>query len=547
MGSLGIDLGRKTTKASYVDDFGEVYHVVFSEGVTYMPSAVYLHNEVEPPFSLKSFESVTVGSEALRHGAFRPERLVTDLKPLLKSKYDLHILPQDSYEATYTPKDILVMIIQEVMNVVDDKVGRQELYRVAFTCSTDTEERDDYIFRHALNSVDRMDRMLFSFCGLIKDPAAAALSYVSSCKAYSPHDLKKTFLIYDLGGSFDASVVKVDFDSTRKNIEILATNGDSNIETETWVNATVDIIIDKTSADTGIDPDEYKNDGDFMIWLKETAGQVLSSLKRKEKVNVTVRFLGEKSVIEVTREDVIRGSLQYLDSTVSLLDYSLNESGRTIDDIDAIILTGGGASLFPVYEGLCAEYGADKVAVCDSPNFLALGAALFANGDFTVIEGGSDKSDDNREETSEDLIMGLFEPFGRTYYVKVGEGNKALLILDTKNGWNMAGSRLFATEKDDQTEFVVTVYEACREYEEWLCDDALWRISAPVTMALEPGLPKGSVIQVTLKTVDYDMIEVDCYDTQRNHCARFAMPCEGYREDNDGQDRLGDIDDSYLI
>ena len=111
----------------------------------------------------------------------------------------------------------------------------------------------------------------------------------------------------------------------------------------------------------------------------------------------------------------------------------------------------------------------------------------------------------------------------------------------------MAGSRLFATEKDDQTEFVVTVYEACREYEEWLCDEALLRISAPVTMSLEPGLPKGSVIQVTLKTIDYDMIEVDCYDTQRNHCARFAMPCEGYREDNDDQDRLGDIDDSYLI
>ena len=80
------------------------------------------------------------------------------------------------------------------------------------------------------------------------------------------------------------------------------------------MNATVDIIIDKASADTGIEPDEYKNDGDFMICLKETAGQVLSSLKRKEKVNVTVRFLAEKSVIEVTREDVIRGSLQYLDS-----------------------------------------------------------------------------------------------------------------------------------------------------------------------------------------------------------------------------------------
>ncbi len=500
---LGIDYGMLGTKVSYVDENGKLQHVRSSEGTETTPSAFY---------AFTARDEVVVGAVALMEGAMDPINLVINSKGCL----GYNDFTFDVGNKSYTSSDILAAILQQVVRDAEEHLGDIPVDGAVLSCPMYFRDPACHDIREAVESVVLSNGQKLAFKGLVDDPVATVISYCDAILKSHSEGINKTFLIYDLGCSFDATVVKVNYTGDDKTVKVLGTGGDHQFGVSNWVHSVKSFIVDRSCAEMGIDPSDMWADPEMQIWLQETAEKALRMLEKKNSTAVAVRYNGEKVKVEITRDELYDITSLYLETTISYVDYTLNESRTTIDEIDEILVVGGGSNLPYVYERLCAEYGR-PVTVLDSLHVVADGAAFVGAG-ITVATGYAEKPKNGGGdilEISGIPIVGMMTPtFLWDYYIKVGDAAEYHLMLRGGDEIPNSGEVLVRTDREDQTELVIRIFEVCGD--PYAADSETYEPYEISVLELKPGLPKGAELRITLEATSLDEMTLSVEDVTRN-------------------------------
>ena len=405
---IGIDLGTTYSCVAYLNDNGGLEVVKNQEGNNTTPSVVFFDPDGQ---------TVVVGEQARPGAAFAPDNLVERIKSQMGSKdYTTNIMGTD-----YSPTAVSSIILKKLKEDAEAHLG-DTIEGCVITCPA----YFGTIAKSAtLEAAKAADLNVYS---IINEPTAAAFAY-----AYIKNeDVNKTVLIYDLGGgTFDCTLLKMEFVGDQKKLNVVASNGDPFLGGKDWDAALRDHVIEEFCRETGEDEDSMKNDTECMVELSESVEKIKKQLTARETVKLPVNYNGNKQVIEITRDtfDSITESL--LQKTISLVNAMLTKENLTPDAFDEIVLVGGSTYMPQVEACLAATYG-KPMAKFEPNEAVAKGAALMAAFSYEC-DGTSDSSDQSNTGTDGDTPTGDTGATNQGFVVKTSDGNGTIVVGDIIN------------------------------------------------------------------------------------------------------------------
>ena len=535
---IGIDLGTTYSCVSCVDDTGVTRIIDPAEGGGYTtPSVVY--------FDPNTNEAV-VGSTARQDGALHPECMVERVKNYMGDpNYILNINGQD-----YSPAAISSLILKKLIGDAESWLGGEEIEGVVITCPAYFGDAAREATRVAGENVEMSNGQKLKVLQILDEPVAAALAYGDS----RHEDMQKNVLVYDLGGgTFDVTVMKLNFIGDSRNMEVITTDGNHQLGGKDWDAALADYVRNKFCELTGCDPDEILNDPDQIQWYSENIERVKINLTKKEIAKLTPNFTGNKEQIEITREIFDTETESLLNQTIQLIDDMMDKKGLTIaNDIDEIILVGGSTRMPQVERRLQMEYN-KPITSYEPDKAVAMGAALVANGikvDSTVSGGGSDIGGGDVPPAP---------PTGGTIVIEGGGGieteiivkcTKSYGLLAVNNGEDVIANiimkdtekptvqtRRFGTSVANQESLNLRVFEN-NSLEENATVEESTELYENCIVELTPGLPANAPIEITFNLDASGILVITALDVTNNICKEVRPVRVGGDVNNIGMDAI---------
>lgn len=372
---IGIDLGTTYSCMSYLNENGALEVIKNSEGSNTTPSIIFFESDT----------NVVVGEQARAGALFNPENMIERIKSLMGDKdYTVEMFGQ-----AYSPSSISSLILRKLKKDAEEALG-DTIEGAVITCPA-------YFGTIARGATQKAaEDAGLKVYQIINEPTAAAFAY-----AYIKNeDINKTVLIYDLGGgTFDCTLLKMDFQGESKNLRVLASNGDHTLGGKDWDAAFTSYVISEFCSATGADEDEMKNDAEMQAWFSENIEKAKKQLSAREAIKLPINFQGNKQVMEITRDTFDSITEDLLNKTISLVDDMLKGENITIDSVDEIILVGGSTRMPQVTKILESTYG-KPLASFEPDEAVAKGAALMAAFSYVYSEG------ENAEDSSSSSQVG---------------------------------------------------------------------------------------------------------------------------------------------
>ena len=360
---VGIDLGTTYSVVSYVDETQNIVNIESSEGEKTTPSIVFF----DP-----NGETVTVGSVAREAGAMNPECLVERIK---------NFMGDPDYRATingveYSASAVSTLILKKLIADAELALGGEEIEGAVITCPAYFGDAARAATKLAGENVILSNGKPLTVLKIMDEPTAAAIAYGNS----KAEDIHKTVLIYDLGGgTFDCTVMKLDFEGTDRRYEVITTGGNHQLGGKDWDAALANYVKDEFCNNTGADRSALDEDPEMKAFFSEKIEAAKKMLTAKPTATVTPSFEGNKYRVEITQEKFDELTADLFNQTVMLIDDMLEKKGMTIEQIDEIILVGGSTRMKQVEAGLTAQYNKPMVSF-DPDKAVSNGAALVASG-----------------------------------------------------------------------------------------------------------------------------------------------------------------------
>lgn len=493
---IGIDLGTTYSCVSYVDESGVVKIIDNAEGEQTTPSVVFFNAD-----------EVIVGSTARQEGGLQPENIVERVKNYMGDPdYTLTVDGQ-----TYSPAAVSKFILEKLVRDARDYLG-EEIDGAIVTCPA-------YFGDHARNATKlAAEKAGLNVLQILDEPTAAALAY-----GYSRHeDMKKTILIYDLGGgTFDCTVMALDFAGDQRKMEVITTGGDHMLGGKDWDAELIKYVTEEFCSRTGSDAVEMENDPDCRQMFSENAEKIKKLLTQKESAAMTVNFDGQKEKIEISREKFEETTEGLLNQTITLIDNMLSVKGLSMaNDIDEIILVGGSTRMPQVKRRLEQEYG-KPLSSYEPDKAVAMGAALMASFANYATTGSASSS----TGASNDLALGGATEFkdesGTSWEVKIKcTKSYGLIAYNAKHEREISNIILKDTEKpcsqtrgfcasaEGQSSALIEIFEN-DSLEDVVSEDMGIKMYEDATIQFPYAVPKGTPLQVTFIMDKDGMLEVE--------------------------------------
>ena len=341
MDIIGIDLGTTNSVATVYTEDG-LKHISF-DGDFLLPSVVNV-----------SDEGVIVGIKAKNMAIIAEENTAISVKRLMGTEETLTLNGKK-----FTPQEISSFIIKKIKERAEQEMGI-EYKRCIVTVPAYFNENQ----RDATTQAVKLAGL--EVLRVINEPTAAAISYGAN------RDEDILYGVYDLGGgTFDISIIE----NSEGLIEVLSTTGDNHLGGDDFDKKLANLIWEKSGFD-------IKLNKKLEIKLNQLAEKTKVALSNKDIVHIDEKFFAKKDgealhlEVEVSKEEFEALIEEEIDRTIDLLLETLEESNNDMDDLEAIILTGGSSRIPLITNKILERTQKLPILIEDPDKSVSIGAIL---------------------------------------------------------------------------------------------------------------------------------------------------------------------------
>ena len=449
-----IDLGTTHSLISFIDPDKKEPVIIQTDKNLLVPSIIHFTENGD----------IIVGVTAKKALLHKPENTIFSVKRLLgksykdldthKKDYSYRIIDDEEDKMVkvavsgkyYSPIELSAMILSELKTRAES-VLNQSINKAVITVPAYFNDSQ----RQATRDAGKLAGL--EVLRIINETTAASLAYGLG------ENFKelKTVLVYDFGGgTFDVSILSIEGGV----FEVLSTHGDT-----------------------------FLGGDDISYAIQDYWKQIYSLSLSKETDNQRLRFAAEDAKIALSKSQQFKTTLSLdqgpihldldfktysklakpsIDKTMISLKKALQDSGKTPEAIDHVVLVGGSTKSLVVQNELCKVFPEHKMNNTINPDeIVALGAAIEAD----ILAG-------NRSDTLlldvTPLSLGI-ETLGGLMDVIIPRNTKI----------PSGAAREYTTSKDGQVNIKINVYQGERELVEQN------RKLAEFTLSGIPAMPAG--------------------------------------------------------
>src|SRR5690554_5075194 len=372
---IGIDLGTTNSCVAILD--GDKTRVIENvEGDRTTPSIVaYADDEI------------LVGQSAKRQAVTNPHNTLFAVKHLINRRFeddvvqkDVSMVPYKIVKADngdawvevkgekYAPPQISAEILKKMKKTAEDYLGEKVTEAVITVPAYFNDSQ-----RQATKDAGRIAGL--DVKRIINEPTAAALAY-----GLDKGKGDRTIAVYDLGGgTFDISIIEIADVDGEHQFEVLSTNGDTFLGGEDFDLRLIEFLADTLKKDTGID---LHNDPLALQRLKEAAEKAKIELSSSQQTEVNLPYItadatGPKHlVVKLTRAKLESLVEELVTRSLEPVKVAIKDSGKSISEIDDVILVGGQTRMPLVQKAVADFFGKEPRKDVNPDEAVAIGAAI---------------------------------------------------------------------------------------------------------------------------------------------------------------------------
>jgi molecular chaperone DnaK len=428
--TVGIDLGTTRSAVAYVAGGDPEVIKTGNSGESVIPSVVQFGED----------GAVNVGQTAANMAIQHPDRTVTEVKREMGSEEPLTVAGEE-----YLPEQISSLILEHIVDEAEASIGR-EVEGAVITVPAYFDDPK----RTATESAGEIAGL--DVKRLLPEPSAACLAYGLHEQKLGNADAELAF-VYDLGGgTFDATLVEIDYEIN--SVETLHTAGNNSLGGSNWTQRIVDWMVDSIGTDTGVD---ITNDTEQLARVREEAKSAKHRLSDLQSTEVSVPFVvPEESYTfseELTREQFEELTAELADATTDPLDDLFERADYEPEEVDKVLLAGGSVRM-PHIQELVSDYFEQEASMEINPEeAVALGAAIQAE---IIDEGGADAAAMLPGET-DDIV--LIDVVPKSLGVRLSDGSIDHIIEQDEQIPTSTRKEGYGTVEPEQTSVQIHVYQ----------------------------------------------------------------------------------------
>ncbi|MDQ7047417.1 MAG: Hsp70 family protein [Sulfurovum sp.] len=341
MDIIGIDLGTTNSVATVYTNEG-LKHISF-DGDFLLPSVVNVSNN-----------GVIVGIKAKNMAMIAEENTALSIKRMMGTKKQVVLNGEK-----FSPEEVSSFIIKKIKETAEKEMGIT-YNRCVVTVPAYFNENQ----RDATTQAVKLAGL--EVLRVINEPTAAAISYGAN------RDEDMLYGVYDLGGgTFDISIIE----NSEGLIEVLSTTGDNHLGGDDFDKKLTNLIWEKSGFDIELSRK-------LEIKLHQLAEKTKIALSSEPSVHIDEKFFAKKDgealhlEVEVSKEEFEALIESDIDRTIDLLLETLEDSNTDIDELEAIILTGGSSRIPSISHKILERTGKLAILIEDPDKSVSIGAIL---------------------------------------------------------------------------------------------------------------------------------------------------------------------------
>ncbi len=341
MDIIGIDLGTTNSVATVYTNDG-LKHISF-DGDFLLPSVVNI-----------SDEGVIVGIKAKNMAMIAQDNTAISIKRLMGTDNKITLNGKE-----FSPEEISSFIIKKIKTTAEEEMG-ERYNRCVVTVPAYFNDNQ----REATTKAVELAGL--EVLRVINEPTAAAISYGVN----KNEDI--LYGVYDLGGgTFDISIIE----NSEGLIEVLSTSGDNNLGGDDFDKKLSSLIWEKSGFDIPLTKK-------LQIKLAQLAEKTKIELSTKESVIIDEKFFAKKDgqplhlEVEIEREEFEKLIEKDINRTIDLLLSTIEDANSDIDELKAIILTGGSSRIPYITHKILERTGKLPILIEDPDKSVSIGAIL---------------------------------------------------------------------------------------------------------------------------------------------------------------------------